>query len=102
VATLLLPYSTPAQKRLTTPSNSSSNNMLQVFPNPTTGNFSIQLPKNLKAQSIQIISLAGQVVKSLEGGVLLYHLQLNEQEKGVYLVQVITGDSVITERIIVH
>ena len=79
---------------------------LQVFPNPTAGEFSVQL-KNLKDEQINlsVINITGQVVKVLDANEYTTEknnipVNISELASGIYFVRLETGDTAITERLI--
>lgn len=75
-----------------------------ITPNPTTGGITIQFypnPAYLKAINIFDISgrkVATQIINS--GGRGSYYFDLSRFNTGVYIVQVVTGDKVLTQKII--
>lgn len=69
---------------------------LQVYPNPSTGVFQLQLPEGEFTQVV-VTTLSGSVVlrQAISGnGAQQVEINLNEQPAGVYLLQ-ITGDTVL-------
>jgi len=80
-----------------------NNNVLQVYPNPSTGNFFIKAPKEYqtKGGSIQIFSLDGKLILTKD---------LNKSDvtsvslttKGVYILTVTIGGEIFSHKIVVH
>jgi hypothetical protein len=79
---------------------------LSVFPNPTNGNFTIELKVNNQISdraTIEVINMLGQIVLSqnaeLDKGKLQQEINLANVASGVYLVQVIANNKVYTKQI---
>jgi hypothetical protein len=62
---------------------------MEVFPNPSTGNFKVKITENFKASSYQIMSLTGRLVdnKSIENDSELM-LDLSHEQPGLYFLKV--------------
>lgn len=78
---------------------------LQVFPNPTQGAFTIELPANSEAPiAVQVLDTKGQSVVSreLESGQREWKVQLPQLAEGVYLLQITNGTEMRTEKLIVR
>ena len=81
------------------------NVLLNIYPNPTTANFILEL-NLLKANDVKIniTNVAGQLVYSNElnqfVGTYKKQISLSEFAKGIYYLQVITNDEVINKKII--
>ncbi|MGM0649320.1 MAG: S8 family peptidase [Bacteroidota bacterium] len=73
---------------------------LQVFPNPATDNFILQLPDNISEGKITIYSIAGQALltKSLFGNKTKIDVNL---PSGNYVLHVDTGDHLFREPLII-
>ena len=71
---------------------------VQIFPNPTTGNFTIAVPP--AANSIEIINALGQVEQKM---IIDGQANLNFQIKnnGIYYIQIATQNEIITRKIVV-
>jgi len=75
----------------------------KVFPNPTTGEFTIQLTESTGAENvrIEIYSMMGNMVIAEEfTRETEYSMSLSGQQPGMYFVRVYIGDRVGIERII--
>jgi hypothetical protein len=86
---------------------SNSNNSIKVFPNPTNGAFSVELPRQTGEKvSIQILTESGKLVTqrtiSLNGrvGNLKEDFNLNNQATGIYLIKVITSKGVQIDKLV--
>ena len=74
---------------------------VRMYPNPTQGLVNVELIEG--ADMIQIVSLNGQIVLSetnLTQGVNVF--DLSEFQKGVYMIQLVKGEQVVTKRIVVQ
>lgn len=90
-----------AYKALTYTTNALSQHELpdySVYPNPSTGSFTVPLPEN--ARQIEIYNSLGQVYlrKSVSGA---EHQTLHIHEDGLYFIHVITAESRFTYKIVI-
>jgi hypothetical protein len=79
---------------------------LSIFPNPTSGKFTIH-SVNEKINQINITNLSGQIIYKKEflsspSGVRGFEIDLSNQAKGIYLIQVITDQQAVNQKIIVN
>ncbi len=76
-----------------------SNNAVSVYPNPSTGMFTIDA--DIPASAVQVYSLNGGLVKNINaqnnGGVVSF--DLSGADNGTYVVNVVSNDIQFTERI---
>ena len=75
-----------------------------VFPNPSTGLFTLSLPPdiNQKNGSIVVSSMQGRIIKKLKfihHGAQLFTLDLRDVSSGIYIVQVASGGKMVITRI---
>jgi hypothetical protein len=77
---------------------------LSIFPNPTNGQVTVNLTGNEKPLRISVYSLTGQVLyqDKLDGSVEGKVLDLNFLNKGVYFIEIQTGKSKLTRKLIIH
>jgi hypothetical protein len=78
----------------------SGQHAIDIFPNPVTGNFYVKNKNGNLINSIEFIDLRGRTINAythLNNNSC--HLNLNELEKGIYIVKVISEDGIYTERI---
>jgi hypothetical protein len=75
--------------------------LVKIHPNPNNGNFSVQLPSTLSANSIRVSNVAGFEIE--------YHydmfantVSLSNALNGIYLLEVNTNQGIITKRILVN
>jgi hypothetical protein len=74
---------------------------VKMYPNPTSGLVNLELVEG--ADFMQIISVNGQIVineNNLSSGINAF--DLSALPKGVYMVQIVKGEQVVTKRIIVQ
>lgn len=80
--------------------------LVQVYPNPNNGNFTIQIDAVLNANtSVTVVNAQGQTVRVIEnaqfvGGEL--QVNLNGTAPGVYFVRVKTGDQLVNKKITIQ
>ena len=79
---------------------------LMVYPNPTLGEFSIQL-KNIGDEDVKlsVVNITGQVVRQLNANEFMNVrnnaiVNISDLTSGIYFVRMETADSSLTERII--
>lgn len=76
-----------------------------VFPNPSSGAFSIEMPAN-RAFTLVISDAAGRVVhkQEVEASQAVWHgtLDLTREPKGLYFVQVITGNQPFVQKVLIQ
>lgn len=75
---------------------------ITVYPNPTTGQFVITLPSREAAQ-VMITNISGQVVysNSVENTTKL-NIDMSQNAKGIYLVQVISGHDTFRSKLTIE
>ena len=75
---------------------------VKVFPNPANDILNIQCSKTQKASRINIISMHGQVVRSINANdnEVLHSIDLRQLQAGVYIVQVHLDSKILSFRII--
>ena len=80
---------------------------IKVFPNPTDGEATIALINVKDDQLVVILDASGKAVAHLQPvsyrqGQQFYSVDLSNAPKGIYLIQVNTGDKVLSKRLIVN
>ncbi|MCR5659902.1 MAG: T9SS type A sorting domain-containing protein [Bacteroidales bacterium] len=76
--------------------NETTNSKTILYPNPTHGEFTIELPQT---SQVSVFNLMGQNILNLNEANGLYHLQL--EETGVYFVRISNGNSVEVKKVVV-
>jgi hypothetical protein len=73
---------------------------VSIFPNPTKGKFTIELENTSKNSLIVISDLVGKVIfsKTIIDNTL--QIDISNQPKGIYLVKIINGNNVTTQKIV--
>ena len=75
-----------------------------ITPNPTTDRINVQFyPNAAFVKGINIFNITGQRVSSLVingAGSISYGFDMSKYASGVYVVQVVLGDRVITQKVI--
>ena len=74
------------------------NTEISIYPNPTNGLININFDKNI--EKIIVSNVSGKVVKEININSNNYIIDLSNQTKGVYIISIITDNSVITEQVI--
>lgn len=80
-------------------------NNAKIFPNPSNGNFNVRYNAKSKEYKVEIYNVAGQVVNttlvnSTNKEDKVFNLQ--NLAKGLYLVKIIDGDSIQTQKLIIR
>ncbi|MBN2683462.1 MAG: T9SS type A sorting domain-containing protein [Bacteroidales bacterium] len=73
-------------------------NLVRVFPNPSTGLVFVNSPKN---SVIEVINILGETVFSINSNNETTEIDLSNQTPGIYNIQISTGLSKITEKIVI-
>ena len=76
---------------------------IKVFPNPSTGTFTLQLPQTGKEATVSVLDVAGNVVaaKVIEASTQSTTMSLNIIPAGNYLLQVTSGDKTYKEKLVI-
>jgi hypothetical protein len=78
-------------------------NEINIYPNPTSNSFEIELPKSFKG-TVKTLNNLGQELGTLElgleGEILKGNFDLSPQSSGIYFVQVSNGSKVYTKKVI--
>jgi uncharacterized protein (TIGR03790 family) len=83
--------------------NLTSNDDIDIYPNPATGIFTLEL-NNLRGQQINIVNQLGQYINAskTEFSNGTYMLDLSNQPTGIYLIQIKTDKGIITKKLVVN
>jgi hypothetical protein len=72
-----------------------------VFPNPTTGSFTLSLDREVTG-FVQVFDLQGRLVASESlNGTNQAQFNLSSESSGIYLVRIVDGETVITKQVVV-
>jgi hypothetical protein len=75
----------------------------RIYPNPTTGVFTLEFNPDIEPQNtvVQIINLTGKIIRTEElNEVQQYKFDLTGQSRGIYLVRIIQGGRMETEKVV--
>jgi len=80
------------------------NSNWQVYPNPTTGQVSLILPKNIDDLNIEVYNTAGELLfgEAITNGASKWHLNLENQLNGIYIVQLKANNFNEIQKLTVH
>lgn len=81
-------------------------NHLVIFPNPSNGVFTIEIPRSTKDYTIRVIDILGNTVydKNLLSNTQNHNIKVNLSNyiKGIYFLEFINGNEIITRKILVE
>ena len=80
----------------------SKNDIIQVYPNPSEGIFTLSYTGKSTLVQIVITDITGKVVYNEKKNNNLNQIDLSTYPKGLYILKVITGNDILTERIIIR
>ncbi len=72
---------------------------IRLYPNPSNGEFVLQLPDAFFEADVTIFNLKGQVVKEYQAN---ERIQKNNLSPGMYLIQIRKGNTAVTKKIIIQ
>ena len=75
------------------------NSGFEIYPNPSDGNFYVQIENNFSNENeIIILDISGRIVFNKNFTENLFHIETAELPKGIYFVQLITDEHVLLTR----
>jgi Flp pilus assembly pilin Flp len=74
------------------------NNQITIYPNPNNGLFTVEAGSVI--QSIEILTISGQVVQAIEPKAKSFDINIAEYSQGIYFIKVNTKDGVIMDKIV--
>ncbi|MEI6816901.1 MAG: T9SS type A sorting domain-containing protein [Bacteroidota bacterium] len=95
-------WSTPMYITTDIPEVAANSTVEKIFPNPTTGELTINLPTNGPV-TIEIFNVLGEKINNLPIESKIpnqYTINLSAQPKGIYLIRTTTNESVATEKVV--
>jgi parallel beta-helix repeat protein len=85
--------------------SASLGNRISIYPNPTTGKFTLGISLNSSEQvNIKVVNSLGQMVAEVTEGNISsgsYNIDLSNESSGVYTLHIIAGDQSAVKRIVV-
>ena len=72
-------------------------NEFTIFPNPTNNRLTIQ-NKGQVVEEVQIIDLAGKIIKSTAGNIT--HVDVGELQHGIYFIRLMAGNKTVTRKFV--
>ena len=84
---------------LVTSVNEDNEQSIQLFPNPTNSTSILQF-ETATNHSVEVVNNLGQVVSTYQTDSKQLNINLSEQAKGIYLLRITNGNSVITKELI--
>ncbi len=81
---------------------SSIANSVKIFPNPSSGYFTIQMNDKLKASELKIVNGIGETIlsKNLTGN--LEEINLSELSNGIYFLSITSSNGIFNEKLILN
>lgn len=74
---------------------------LQLYPNPTTGQFMVYNGSSSAVTSVKVYNLVGKLVYKVESGLTdKVNIDLNDQANGIYIVKVDLGNTTVSKKLI--
>lgn len=80
--------------------NANSKLISNIFPNPTTGSFTINSP--IKINTIEIYDIVGKQVMSLTSNKNTERIQLTNSPAGVYFIKLTSDNGSVVKKLIVQ
>lgn len=77
-----------------------SPNVVDIFPNPSIGQFSISFNKQISDAKVSVTNIVGQEVFQSAITNLKMEIDITQQPKGIYFVQVVNEKTVLTGKLI--
>lgn len=74
---------------------------INVYPNPAVDHLYVRLPENISSTQLIMINLQGQQVKNIRLDQNNNMISLNNLKSGLYIIQLISGKLVYTEKIMI-
>ncbi|MFO7791191.1 MAG: T9SS type A sorting domain-containing protein [Bacteroidales bacterium] len=86
-------------KSITTKENNETNNMISIFPNPTTSNVIVSVPDNA---IIEVLNMKGKNMKTITHNNEYTSINLSDLPCGMYIIRVTTGEYSLTRKVIIE
>ena len=83
-----------------------ADNNLVVYPNPTAGNLNVNFTAESNTLNVKLMNVAGQLIynETVEHFLGTYNSMINiaEQAKGVYFLQITSDNKVTTQEVVLY
>jgi len=73
----------------------------KIYPNPASGNVTIEMLDLNSSYTLTITNIMGQVVTSMNGNINKVNLNVSEYAPGIYIVNIRTANAVTSQKLIV-
>ncbi len=80
--------------------NNISENKISIYPNPTTGQFTIDLRGSARPRSVEITDITGKLIKQLSIDNHQLSIDFENQPSGIYFMEIQTENNIIIKKII--
>jgi len=100
-----LPPAVAAVKTTVEKPDQTSHAVYRVYPNPTIGNFTIELPgeDNVQDTRVEIFSVRGELVlETTLAGNGKHEMSLQGRSPGLYMIRFVSGSTTVTSRIVLQ
>ena len=96
-------YADSARQFVSIESSQAANFDVRIFPNPSTNGFSVYVQSQFPSSQMQVIDLNGRVIysKTIENN-FTQTFSKDLFAKGVYLIRIMSNDSIITKKLIIQ
>ncbi|MBE0661407.1 MAG: choice-of-anchor D domain-containing protein [Bacteroidales bacterium] len=85
----------------TTPETVATETFFKVYPNPTTGRFTLELSEIASTVMVEIHGVMGeQILRQEVSGFMKYEFDLSSHPRGIYIIRVLNGDKMQIQRVI--
>jgi hypothetical protein len=92
----------PTPCPLTSVSNTAAASTMKIYPNPSVGVFSVELPAGTRNGLLTVYDIYGRVVDTSRiSNSAQQSLNLSSLQQGTYMVRVVAGDNIYREKIVI-
>ncbi len=86
----------------TTTIETSSSNLVNLFPNPSNGLVNLQIPKVFQNGQLSIYNASGQFIKQEVINAQNQTIDLSSYSKGVYIIELLNNSDIYTEKVLIY
>jgi hypothetical protein len=81
----------------------STNNEIQIYPNPSTGVINISVPENMSGLDISIVNVQGLIISEFKSaGKGTHRADLGKSGKGVYFIRIAGNQGISVEKAVIR